>query len=332
MSGLPEPIDIRVFDTERLVRDYPPVLRHRNKKAIYDIGCPRGSTPSGQVIYSRWSAMELPTRIDPAKANYSVSVRESVYNYSPFSETLSSVEWHVNFADTNLFFGYGSGLFAQDEIQAAEHPVLGSLREALIADGLQALTVDNGSPTPVLVVGTERRCQVATEPNAAEGRPHGLYGNAFALADVNVVQRATERIEPPTVSNLLAVAAPSGGYGLYRREEIEHILTTAYSGFKAAVLQSSRHQPSASCVIHTGFWGCGAFGGHRVLMALLQILAAGMAGVDHLVFYTVTPAGTEFLKTAESLTRQRLASAANVPEIIDRIAAMGFEWGVSDGN
>ena len=332
MSGLPEPIDLRMFDAERLVRDYPAVLRHRNKKAVYAIACPQGASHRGQVIYSRWRAMDLPTSFDTTKAADSVAVQESVYDYSLVSPTLSSIVWHVNFADKNLFFAYGSGLFAQDEIQATEHPVLGSLREALIAEGLHALTVEDGTPTPVLVMGAERRCRVATDPNAAEGRPHGLYGNAFALADLEAVERATTRIDPPTISNLIAIAAPSGGYGLYQTEQIEHILTTAYSGFRAAVLESSRHRASASCVIHTGFWGCGAFGGHRVLMAMLQILAAGMAGIKSLVFHTVTPAGTKFLERAEALIRERLATVANTPDIIDRIAAMGFKWGVSDGN
>jgi hypothetical protein len=39
--------------------------------------------------------------------------------------------WHVNFADPQLFVAYGSQLLAQDELQAAEHPLLGSIREAL---------------------------------------------------------------------------------------------------------------------------------------------------------------------------------------------------------
>ncbi len=42
-------------------------------------------------------------------------------------------EWWVNFADPHLFVAYGSSLFAQDEIQVAEHPSLGHLREALYA-------------------------------------------------------------------------------------------------------------------------------------------------------------------------------------------------------
>lgn len=38
-------------------------------------------------------------------------------------------------------------------------------------------------------------------------------------------------------------------------------------------------------MIHTGWWGCGAFGGNRRLMAILQFAAAQLAGVDAVVFH-----------------------------------------------
>ena len=46
---------------------------------------------------------------------------------------------------------YGSALLAQDELQAAEHPVLGAIREALLAEGQPARTEDTTGATPVLV-------------------------------------------------------------------------------------------------------------------------------------------------------------------------------------
>ena len=45
---------------------------------------------------------------------------------------------------------------------------------------------------------------------------------------------------------------------------------TLIAGFRAAVLESDGN----AVVVHTGFCGCGAFGGHRVLMAMLQLVAA----------------------------------------------------------
>ena len=122
----------------------------------------------------------------------------------------------------------------------AEHPALGSLKEALDARKRCAETVDRDKPTPILVMGVERRCRVATDPSAAEGRPHGLYGNAFARADAEAIQRGTMRIDPPTVTNLIAMASISGGYGQYNIDEIEYVLGTAYTAFRAAVLESAR--------------------------------------------------------------------------------------------
>jgi hypothetical protein len=39
-------------------------------------------------------------------------MREDVFPYSPNNDPLT-VEWYVNFADTQLFVAYGGSLFAQ---------------------------------------------------------------------------------------------------------------------------------------------------------------------------------------------------------------------------
>jgi hypothetical protein len=177
-------------------------------------------------------------------------------------------------------------------------------------------------------MGAPRRCRVATDPDPEQGRPRGLYGNAFAAASQDVVRRATTRIDPPTVTNLIAIAAPTGD-GRYTVRQIERVLTTAYTGFRAAMLQS-RGSPT---VVHTGFWGCGAFGGNRELMALLQVLAAGMAGIERLVFHTVHAGGNVAFDAAIQRIRRSLSEQSiDTRHALNRIAAMNFEWGVSDGN
>ena len=87
-------------------------------------------------------------------------------------------------------------------------------------------------------------------------------------------------------------------------------------------------------MVHSGFWGCGAFGGNRILMAMLQILAAGMAGVDRLVFHTFDAQGTKALAEARRRIDAEFADDATLDtrHLINAIFAMGFEWGVSDGN
>ncbi len=279
--------------------------------------------------------MPLPVSISLKAAVSRVRGRAGFYDYVPEPDPPGAIEWHVNFADPHLFVAYGSSLFAQDEMQVAEHPALGALREALDAQKSAAFTLENGRPTPTLVMGAERRCCVATAPNVAEGRPRGLYGNEFARADAGAVRRATVRLEPPTITNLIAMAAPSGGYGPYSVPEIEYVLLTAFTGFRAAILESARCRGTpCPVIVHTGFWGCGAFGGNRVLMAMLQVLAAEMAGLELLVFHTGAADGAGALASARRLIEEGLMSEPEVGpgELIERIASLGFEWGVSDGN
>jgi Poly (ADP-ribose) glycohydrolase (PARG) len=89
---------------------------------------------------------------------------------------------------------------------------------------------------------------------------------------------------------------------------------------------------SHSVIIHTGFWGCGAYGGNRVLMTILQILAAQLAGVNCLVFHTGDEAGIWTYQDAENTLRQEKGNASNVTELINALQAGNFSWGVSDGN
>jgi len=335
MTGHPEPIERRRFATDRLMAKHRPVWGHPNKRIVFEIACPAGCVHHGELAFSRWARMPLPERINTNTVVGRLMWQEDVYDYAPVPTARDAVEWHVNFADPHLFVAYGSSLFAQDEIQVAEHPAIGALREALDAKGAPAVTVENGQPTPVVVMGAERRCHVATDRNAAAGRPQGLYGNAFARADANAVRRATTRIDPPTVTNLTAMAAPSGGRGAYHRSEIDYILSTAYTGFRSAVLESKRNRGDDSPVmVHSGFWGCGAFGGNRVLMALLQALAAELAGLERLVMHTFDATGTLALERARVVLGDVLGSGSKiaVDDLIERIVAREFEWGTSDGN
>ena len=279
MSEQMEPIERARLEAQRLMDTTPPQFHDPNKAVVYGISCPPGAVHRGSIDYSRWAAMPLPPHIDPTSAAARATGRPGYFDYVPVVE--GAVEWHVNFADPHLFVAYGSSLFAQDEMQVTEHPALGAIREALSARGLRAVTVEAGEPTPALVMGVERRCAVATESNAVEGRPLGLYGNAFCVLPAEAVVRATTAIDPATITNLIAIAAPRPSYGTYTREQIEDALVTAYSGFRAAALESERaFGAEAPVVIHTGFWGCGAFGGNRVLMVMLQACAAELAGVD----------------------------------------------------
>jgi hypothetical protein len=155
---------------------------------------------------------------------------------------------------------------------------------------------------------------------------------AFARATTDAVREATMRIDPPTISNIIAMAAPFGGRGRYQPEQIELAIATAYTGFRAAVLESRRTAGADALVaIHSGFWGCGAFGGNRVMMTLVQILAADLAGASRMVFHIGDPSGRTTVERAMALAPD-LATATSAAQLIARVEALGLAWGVSDGN
>jgi hypothetical protein len=105
-------------------------------------------------------------------------------------------------------------------------------------------------------LGGERRRAFSTAPDRAAGRPPGLDGNRFAAAPPAVVLDAVRVLRPPTRTNRIAMAAPVGGRGPDCRYQLERILTTAYTGFSAAVAESRRLCPDTLVEVRTGFWGC----------------------------------------------------------------------------
>jgi hypothetical protein len=314
------------------MRDHPPRWTHPNKRAVFEIACPPGAAHQGTIGYSRWAPEPLPERM--RRGGDLVTAVPGYFDYVPVLDDADAIEWHLNFADPDLFGAYAGRLFAQDEAQVAEHPALGAVKEALEAMvGIRPMTADSTGPTPVLVTGVERRVVVSTDPDPAAGRPNGLYGNAFAAATPDAVRAATRRIEPPTVTNLIAMAAPYPGRGTYDARTIETVLITAYTGFAAAVRESALlGGPDARVAIHAGYWGCGAFGGDRTLMALLQLLAAGTASVNRLVFHTGQPGGEPPLLDAMAIEAELIPDdTIETRALIDAIAARRFHWGLSDG-
>jgi hypothetical protein len=321
-----KPVDQMSFAASELTHSYPPRWNNRNKELVFEIANGSGFSVEGRIVYTRWPALELPADVTTARR---FSVRDGVFQYAVSTE--SQVAWHLNFADPRLFVAYGSALLAQDELQVAEHPILGSLREALTSMGNVVRTVDDeGNPTPVTITGVQRRCAINT--CATPACPGGLYGNAFARATPEQVAAATTPILPPTTSNILAVSAPAGGHGNYRREEILYILRTAYSGFSAARQESERLAPMCSgSSVHTGFWGCGAFGGNRTLMTILQALAADLAGID-VIFWAIDKPGIDLAEEAYRSYIRLRSETASVTELLDNLVQQKFLWGVSDGN
>lgn len=344
------PIRLQALDFEiaDLISKCPPVWKHPHKRAIHERVRREGGAVSGTLHYSRWKASPLPERTQLHSCE--LVAQPGYYTYAEAGPGI----WHVNFADTRLFAAYGSPLMAQDEWQVLEHPVLGSLREALLDAELPALTRERDSSTPVLVVNAPRQCVIDLEGTRQNARvatssggwwkrlvgagntstqPRPLYGTAFQHADEQEVLDATHILKEPVMTHFIAMAAPIGK-GVYSRAQLVDVLETACCGFAAAVLESRQRGSTEEPVsIHTGWWGCGAFGGNRVVMAMLQILAARIAGVDGLVFHFGQAADRVTLDQACSLLDELVTShSSHVPGIINAIEQRSFLWGTPDGN
>jgi hypothetical protein len=311
------------LDDADLAERFPLQWSHPHKQAIYQQVEPPGSVRSQRLRVRRWKTTR-PERVRPL-AREAVRAADGPFTYD---DPGPGRVWHPNFADYDLFGFWDGHLLAQDELQVLEHPTLARIRTWLRAEGYSTGVVDGDwQPTPVTLEGIPRRCALDLSPT--DRVPLGLYGNRFARAPLPDVLAATRELEPPTLTNLVALAAPSGGQGRYTTLQLEWILAAAYTAFSAVHTCSS----SEPTTLHTGFWGCGAFGGHRTLMALLQLLAAGAAGIDRVVFHSFSGHDQQHLAVAQRHLEQLSARLDDDPSSwIVAVHGLGFEWGVSDGN
>jgi hypothetical protein len=304
---------------------FPPRIAHPGKRLVLELAGGRTRVPKGALRVARYAARQLPQSIPKHAPTFRNAA--GAFDYSPAPANIC--QWYVNFADPYLFFAYGAAAFAQDEIQVAEHPLLGSLREALAAEhvaGVPPLTVDEGRPTPILVRGVERWCSIDLDPDLA--MPYGIYGRRFHSAKPEVLQQAAQPLDAGHFTNVIAMAAPRGT-GRYSREQIELILETAWVGLSAARIEGD---PGYGVIVHTGHWGTGAFGGNRLLMAILQIVAARLARVDGLVYHSLDADGIGTCEEAVRIVSRRLAGSDSLGDLIERVTDLGLYWGTSDGN
>lgn len=322
MNQNPELLHHQLFDSGRLWRDFPPRLGHRNKQLVFNLAYPDESLPAGQISVTHWKGFFAGDN-DGTTACH---VLPNFYDYEPV--VADAIEWHVNFADSDLFGFYSGSLFAQDELQVCEHPVLASVREALASNAL-AFTVRNGQGIPVLIRGVERRCRFDLTERPDLGLPYGLYGNAFSTATKTALEDLTHILNPPGQSNIIAMAAPRYGEGQYSRNEIEYVLNTAYTGFRGAVLESRK--AGAPTSIHTGWWGCGAFGGNRTMMAMLQYVAATRAEVETFVFHSGNNELASEAADALEDARQLVSEITDTDTLLSTIEDLKLEWGISNG-
>ena len=310
---------------------YPPRFTHPHKIAIFRAKCPEGAQLTGSVSLSRWKGVG-PCADNVASGRLpTVETRDAGFPYGQSRQ--GATDWWANFAAGDLFEFYADRCFAQDEVQVFEHPVLASVREAMIAAGDSTRVTDWGNPTPILIRNAERRIRFHTEPRPDLGRAHWLYGRNFSHAPLAEVMDAAEVLDPPQRSNILVIEAPAYGRGEYRATELRMAIVAAFSGFLAARRETEATQPGSACVIHTGFWGCGAYGGNHVLMTAIQLLAAEAAGVDTLVYYLWDEHGQERFRQGEQLAVELRTESPGYESkaLIAAFLSRKFRWGTGNG-
>ncbi len=230
------------------------------------------------------------------------------------ASTADTIHWTANFADSRLF-GFCEGpLLAQDELQVLEHPALAHIKSALPSD-LKTLSGYDAA----LFQNVPRLGSLDTTTPFPDG--HTLYGNRFAAATHDQILARLQLLNPPTSSNIFAIAAPHVPFGManqpYQKKDIDALFFTAYNAFHA-IKESS---PGKKVVAHTGNWGAGAFGNDLKTVHLLQLAAARFAGIDEIRMHPMSSQAE--LQAARQLLDQieRQFPQMTIGQFIDHLTA-----------
>lgn len=319
------------FEIQSLIKSYPPLYRNEHKKRLYLKALELFNKQQESVGVSRW-------RFDKSGADegalcekrpVKIETRDDYFCYDE-SDSDGERVFYLNYADPNLFGYYDTDMFAQDEIQTLEHPLLGAVSECIEAvgiAGMRGLTVEKKEPTPFVVLGAPQWLSVDTNPVMPDGSRRRLYGWMLSESETQVVDAGIKPLGQDRRNNILAVAAPECGRGEYTKEQIVFIMKTLLAGFGAAA-RISEQGGKKSCAIHTGRWGCGAFGNSEELMLLAQIVAASMTGVSRLLFHAVSADALAAAQEKFSALPERLSLGGAVDFLLEQ----RYRWGKTDGN
>jgi hypothetical protein len=116
-----------------LYEKYPPKFKDKNKRFIFNLLNDKHKyTPSltKSILITRWKPFVPMVEYDTSPRT-KVDFKQDVFHYKPSTDS-QTVEWYLNFANSDLFAYYGGSLLAQDELQVLECVELGALREYLV--------------------------------------------------------------------------------------------------------------------------------------------------------------------------------------------------------
>ena len=248
---------------------YVPTIMHPNKRHVYDLMTDKKPLHD-KITLTTIPPSKLPD-IDlnePSEPRTHLILHKDVFDYTPKGPN----HYWADFGDPQPFQYVSDKHFAQEEILAVMHPATFHIDQYLKTQHKnQAL-----HPGQILLVeGAYQYGSIETKD---------LYGQQFSEANADTLTRACTWTPPNAQhpDNIFVMCAPHAGIRLedpYDLDDLTEIFTTAYTAFSAIV----KKNPEAS--IHTGNWGCGAFGGNPKVMGILQIAAAHFANVKQLHYY-----------------------------------------------
>jgi Poly (ADP-ribose) glycohydrolase (PARG) len=315
-------IGSRFWPIGQMVSQYPPKWGHPYKKIIAETSPFHVERPDEWIRASRWSRPSaLPKRVKRAK----VYVESGYFSYDSLGAKggHKTMHWHVNLAGNRLF-SYGKGaLFNENEVQVLEHPCLASLAMAIKdvknhgVKGLSTLTHEpQVGPTPILIKGAQRRCEVNTRL---------LDPEFFADASEDEIRHVTNPCKIPMITNIVALPNVSAGTSnKYTVAQIRRLFIYAYTGFRAVVLESGGRKP----VLHTGFWCCGSdLEGNKGLTAAIQILAAGTAGIKYIHFAPGDNSAFDRSAMWHGINVANALHAKSFADAVKFLVAVGYYWG-----
>ncbi len=248
-------------------------ISNPNKLFVYN-RLTQGRSVGNQVTASKWSVNSQPVETSPLfnPKKTPMVVVPGTFRYD--ASTANTVHWTANFADSNLF-GFCEGpLLAQDEQQVAEHPALAHIKAALTPEQRTLHRFEAALFQNVPRLGALD----TTTPLAGRVPPQTLYGNVFAGASQLEIQSRLTQFNNPVGSNIFAIEAPKVPLALkdqpYQRKDLETLFFT----FKNFLLAMKETCPGAKNVVHTGNWGCGAWGNDPKTVYLMTLAATRSAG------------------------------------------------------
>lgn len=315
--------EIRTVKIEELLSKYPPEYICENKEYCYKKALSVFKNQEGEIKFSRYFCKDIGGKEILELSDVEIISTSSYFDYqSDYSENT----YYMNFADKLLFGYYDASNFAQDEIQTLEMPLLAACSNYIDenkTETLRAYTVEKNQPTPFIFYNVPYWLHIEISPD--RNSPKNIYGRNFRNASKELLDELIKPVEKDISLNIIAARAPAGGNGEYKKSEIEYFLKCSVLAFEAAVRNAAN---SSKVTIHSGNFGTGAFGNSIEMSYLIQLIAAGLAGVKTLYIHAADEEVLEKIKNMISDLPQELS----FEEIVDFLEGLKLTWQTSDFN